>query len=253
MAYRHGDPVGLHHVSFPFRSVDVGSGINYAGGWYRHETNSDDFNPPVTFGTANSAYGGHVYLVAAAGAGAGDTTVQVSGTSWDPATGVRDDTPDTEDIVLDENGALGAFYQTSLEWIGQPTLTKTAGPDLLCNYGLVGCWHHSFEDYVLAGFFVSWQGDATDANADVIFYHHDPSVVWTYDAVGDAIPPILYDMQTDYGAEHQVINFEPGNYERWNLSDLIETSLDAGLIIAAVQSGNRPYGIGSVVLSIRHP
>lgn len=253
MAYRHGEPVGIHHVSLPFRSVDVGSGINYAGGWYLHESGSDDFLAPVTFGSANAAYGGHVYLVAAAGVGGGNTTVQISGTSWAPGTGVRDGTPDTEDIVLSDAGALGAFYQTSLEWIGQPTIAKTGGPDLLCNYGLASYWHHGFGDYVLDSFYVSWQGDATDANADVIFYHHDPSAVWTYAAGGVAIPPILYDMQTDYGAEHRVLNFEPGSYQRYGLNNLIETSAEAGLIVALVQSGNRPYGIGSVLLGIHHP
>ena len=251
MAYRHGAPVGEHSVAFAFASVDVGSGTNYAGGYYDHGAAADDFNPGITHGTADNAYGAHVYIVQAVGAGGGDTTVRITGTSWAPSTGTRTG-GDTEDIVVSDSGAAGDYYQSTKHWIGQVAIAKNAGPDLLCNYGFVTTWEHNEEDWVLCSFKVIWQGDGNDAGTDIILYHHN-TTGWTYNVGAEADPPILYDMQTDYNTEFESNNNAQGCYERYDLSDTIAASSGEGVIVAGVQTGQAPFGVGTALLCVRHP
>jgi hypothetical protein len=148
--------------------------------------------------------------------------------------------------------AAATFHQSTKLWIGRVSLTKTGGPDVLCNFGLVSIWQHNHEDFVLNEFYAEWEGDGNDAGTDIIVYHHQPTG-WTYNAGGEAGPPILYSMITDYGAENESFNDEMGTYQRHELSETILASQAEGLIIAFVQTGSTPYGIGSVLLGIRHP
>jgi hypothetical protein len=191
-----------------------------------------------------------VFLVQAVGVGGGDTTVQIGGTSWDPDTWTRTGA-DTEDIVVSDAGAAGTFYQTTKHWIGQVTLTKTAGPDLLCNYGFVEFFHHNHTNYTLRALHVIWQGDGTDVGSDVILYHHK-ATGWTYNAVAPATPPVLYSRATDYAPEDNTTNDEMGDWQRHDLSVDIDAASNEGLIVAATQTGARPYGIGTVVYSFDH-
>ena len=249
MAYLYGPQAGEHAISFAFASVDVGSGTNYAGGFYMHGATDNDFNPAVNLGTADSAHGAHVYLVQVVGAGGGDTTVQIGGTSWDSTTGTRS-AADTEDIVIDDAAAAGTFYQSDKMWIGQVSLTKTAGPDLLCNYGFVNIWHHSLTDWYLCGFEVTWQGDGNDAGTNIQIIHHSPAG-WTYNAGAPATPPVIYDMQTDYNTEYESNNDEYGSYMRSGTNLLIEASLHRGVIVAGIQTGSVPFGVGNASLCVR--
>ena len=250
MTYLFGASGVITPITFAFASVDVGSGTNYAGGYYMHGATANDFNPAITHGTADSAYNAHVYLVQAVGAGGGDTTVQIGGTSWDPITGTRA-AGATEDVVVSDAAAAGTFYQSDKMWIGQVSLTKTAGPDLLCNYGFVNIWHHSLTDWYLCGFEIGWQGDGNDAGTNIQIIHHSPAG-WTYNAGAPATTPIIYDMQTDYNTEYESNNDEYGSYMRSGTNLLIEASLHHGVIVAGIQTGSTPFGVGTAALCVRH-
>ena len=115
MTYLFGASGVITPITFAFASVDVGSGTNYAGGYYMHGATADDFAAGTTHGTVNSAYGAHVYFVQAAGVGGGDTIVQITGTKWDYATGTRSPGA-SEDVVIDDAGAAGTFYQSEAKW-----------------------------------------------------------------------------------------------------------------------------------------
>ncbi len=253
MAYRYGQVTGEHVVSFAFASVNVGTDTNFAGGYYEHGSAADDFSPQITHGTADNAYGAHVFIVVFAGDGAGNTEITVGGTSWDPDTGTR--TPgDSEVLTIIQSEAANTVHQTVKAWIGQVTLTKTAGNDVLCNYGLVDTWIHAHEDWSLEGFKVEWQGDGNDAGTNVVIYHHQPTGTnWTYNAAAPADPPMLYDMHTDYNTEFETNNNIAGNYERHGLTDVILGSIGEGVIVAGLQTGSRPFGIATAALSVRHP
>jgi len=248
MAYKFGQPAGITPISFAFSSVDVGSGTNYAAGFYKHAGTANDFNPQVTLGTADNAYGANVYLVSAAGDGAGDTTIRITGTSWVPATGTRTG-GDTEDLVIAQSEAANTYHGSTKAWIGQVALNKVGGNDVMCNYGFYNTWTHLHVDWMLKGFRATWQGDGNDAGTDVILYHHK-SAGWTYHAGAPADPPILYDMQTDYDTEFESNNDEFGVYSRENLSTMVCASCGEGIIAAMIQSGSRPFGIGTMMLGV---
>ncbi len=235
--------------AFTFSSPSGGSGTTYAAGHYRFGATDNDFNPSITFGAANGAYGDHIFLVAAAGASGGtDTVVRVTGTS------MQDDTTrtpgDTEDLTLDDAGAAGAYYETAKKWVGQVTIEKISGPDLLCNYGGVKYWDDNNEDFKVAGLDVTWLGGANDAGAELLLRHHK-ATGWTYNIGAAPTPPAaIASMNADYVTEIDVVNGEEGAWKQTNLTTNVAGSDSEGIFIEIITSANKTFEIGNFLIRV---
>lgn len=242
-------PLSESTRAFTFSSPSGGSGTIYSGGHYRFGATANDFNPSITFGVANVAYGDHIFLVAAAGGGGGtDTVVRINGTTMDDngtrATGVN------VDLTLDDAGSAGAYYETIEKWVGQVTIVKLSGPDLLCNYGGAKYWDDNNEDFQITGVDVTWLGGANDANPNLILRHHK-ATGWTYNAGSTPTPPTpIATMNTDYVTEIQIANGEEGSWKRVNLSTNINGSGEEGTIIEIITTANKAFEIGNFLMRI---
>ena len=235
--------------AFTFSSPSGGSGTIYAGGHYRFGTSDNDFNPSITFGTADGAYGDHIFIVAAAGGSGGtDTVIRITGTSIDDS-GNRT-TSDTEDLTADDAGPAGAYYETTKKWVGQVTIEKQSGPDLLCNYGGAKYWDDNNEDFKVEGVEVTWLGGANDANPNLLLRHHK-ATGWTYNNGSAPTPPTaIADMNTDYSTEIEVINGEEGAWKRTNLSTNVSGSSSEGIILEIITTANKTFEIGNFLIRV---
>lgn len=239
---------GASEKTWAFDSPPGATGTFYYGGYYFFGATDNDFNPAITHGAANASYAAHFFLVQAVGAGGGDTTVQISGTSITDQ-GVRT-AADTEDLVVDDAGAAGTFYETGKKWIGQVTITKTAGPDLLCNYGFCKYWDNNNNDFNVAGVEATWLGGANDTTPNISLLHHRPTG-WTYNpGAPPTRPSSIADMNTDHVTEIQVRNGENGAWKRDNLSTFVNGDSSEGTIIEVLTSSNRAFEFANVIMRI---
>ena len=235
--------------SWAFMSRDASSGTNYIGGFYKFETSDNDFNPSVTFGTVNSSYAAHFFLVQAAGASGGvDTVVRVTGTTMDDqgnrATGVN------VDITVDDAGAVGTYYETPEKWLGQVTLAKQSGPDLLMNYGFCKYWDNNNTHFKVSGMEATWLGAKNDNTPDILLRHHK-AIGWTYNnAAAPTPPPPIASMATDHNTEIFIVNNEEGAWKRDDLTDNVHGEITEGLIIELQTTTNRTYAIGNFMVRI---
>lgn len=235
--------------AFTFSSKLGATGTTYSAGHYRYGGTDNDFNPGINFGTANGAYGDHIFLVAAAGASGGtDTVVRLNGTTMDDlgnrTTGVN------VDLTLDDAGLAGAYYETTEKWVGLVTITKLSGPDLLCNYGGAKYWDDNNEDFKVEGVDVTWLGGANDTGANLILRHHK-ATGWTYNAGAEPTPPTaIAEMNSDYVTEVNIINGEEGAWKRTNLSTNVSGSGAEGLMLEIVTSANRSFEIGNFLIRV---
>lgn len=247
--------LGQHEAKYSektwsFSSPTGSSGTSYYGGYYKLASSDNDFNPLITFGTANAAYGAHLFLVQVAGGGGGtDTVIRITGTSITD-NGTR--TPaDTEDITVDDAGAADTYYETSKKWIGQVSIEKQSGPDLLCNYGFCKYWDNNNNNFIVVGVDVTWLGGANDATPDIKLRHHK-TTGWTYNNGAAATPPSeLISMATDYNTEIQVVNGEEGAWKRSDLHQQISGGSSEGTIIEVITTANKAFESGNLLLRIK--
>ncbi len=235
--------------TWAFMSRDASSGTNYIGGFYKFGTTDNDFNPSITFGTVNVSYAAHFFLVQAAGASGGvDTVIRVTGTTIDDngnrTTGVN------VDITVDDAGAAGTYYETTEKWLGQVTVAKQSGPDLLCNYGYAKYWDNNNTDFKVVGVEATWLGAKNDANPDIHLHHHK-STGWTYNAGSAPTSPTeIATMNGDHVTEIQIAVDQEGAWKRTNLSTDIMGSNGEGTIIELTTTTNRTYAIGNFLVRI---
>lgn len=231
--------------SWAFDSPSGAGATFYVGGFYDFAASDNDFNPVVNFGTANSSYAAHVFVVAASGAT--DTVITVTGTSITDA-GTRT-TSDTETLSL-VSGSANVYYETSKKFIGQVTLEKTAGTDRLCNYGWCKYWDNSNTDFTVTGLEVTWLAGGSDATADILLRHHT-TTGWTYNAGSTPTPPTaLSSLQGTHVTEHQLVNGEEGAWKRTGLSQAVLGSASEGTIWEVITSGARSFETGNIIMSI---
>ena len=163
--------------------------------------------------------------------------------------GVRTAT-DTEELTADEAGAAGAMYETTKKWIGQVSIEKQSGPDLLSNYGFAKYWDDNNTDFKVAGADITWLGGANDANPNILILHHK-STGWTYNAASTPThPTAICDMQTDYNTEFQVSNGEYGAWKRDNLATDVTGSSMEGIIVKIVTTSNKTFDLGNILIRI---
>lgn len=236
--------------SLSFSSPSGTSGTFYAGGYYFFNSGSDDFNPAITYGTANVSYAAHFsFICAAGGAGGTDTVVRVTGTSITDS-GTRT-TSDTEDVTIDDAGASGAYYETSKKWLGQVSIEKQSGPDILCNYGFSKYWDNNNNDFRIVGLEITGRAGANDSAPNFSLIHHK-STGWTYNAGGLPTPPTpIVDMNTDHNTEIQLVNGQNFAWKRDNLATNVMGADGEGTIMKITTSANRAVDSSNIIIRIR--
>lgn len=235
--------------TWAFRSRGAGAGTFYWGGFYDFGATDNDFNPAITFGTIDIAYGAHFFIVSALHPGGGDTTIQVSGTSITD-NGVRV-AADTEDMVVPSGEPADSYIETVKKWIGRVTITKTAGPDVLCNYGFTKYWDNNNTGFKVLGLEATWLAAANDANFDILLRHHR-ATGWTYNNAAPPTPSApIASLQGDYVTEYEASNGEQGAWKRVNLSVDIDGSGEEGTIIEVVTGAASTIELGNFLLRIR--
>jgi len=236
--------------SWAFKSPTGSSGTFYYGGYYDFGATDNNFNPAATHGTALASYAAHFFVVqAAGGAGGVDTVLRVTGTKINDE-GTRT-AGKTVDITVSNTGAVGTYYETSEKWIGQVSISKVSGPDLLCNYGFCKYWDNNNNDFKVVGIEVTWLAGATDAAPNFCLRHHK-ATGWTYNAGSTPSPPtFIADMNTNHVTEIKTVNGENGAWKRDNLSTKIAGAAGEGTIFEVNTSVNKAYDLGNVMLRIQ--
>ena len=248
------DGAGAEHLIHPLTvyksysmvSRQTSSGIRYIGGYYQApaaDANLTNASATQNYGTANSANGAHVFVVAG-GAGStdgSDLVLTVSGTSVTDA-GVR--TPaDTEVIVADCTAvALDEYYETAKKFIGTIvlTLTSTGGATFAFdfNYGL--CKYEDFGNkaFTLTDIEFTGYANATDSGFDISVIHHKETG-WTYSAAAFVPGPAAsWVLSTDYVTERSLIAGQSFAYKRSALATAVNGAGNEGIIIKVLTTTN---------------
>lgn len=233
---------------FSFLSPSGATGTSYFGGFYFNSATANDFSLGPTFGTANSSYAGHFYVVLGA-ATVDILTLTVTGTSITDA-GVRT-ASDTENIVIPASTAVDSYFETTKKWLGTVTITVASGTAKICDYGFAEHWDDDSRDFHIHSLYCSWLGGANDTSPDIALLHHK-STGWTYTGTG-ATPTTIARMSTDHNTEIYTVNGEPGSWSHSGISTSINGSSGEGIIIEVSNSANKAFALGNLELTIhRH-
>ena len=241
---------GASEKSWAFRSRAGASGTIYAGGFYLHSGAANVFSSPVTFGTANSSYAAHFFVVNG-GTTVDELTLRITGTSIDDS-GNRV-TSDTEDIVVPTSTSPGRYYETTKKWLGQLSIVTVSGTTKAFDYGLVKYWDNNNSDFAVVGLEATWLGGANDSAPDILLRHHKGTAGntdWAYTGSGATPPAAIVAMATDHSTEKQVVTGENGAWKRTNLSTNIGGSGSEGIVIEIVTTANKAFELGTFLLRI---
>ncbi len=218
------------------------TGPNYVHGYYTFES---AITPGAgqTMGTANIAYGAHVYFVL--GATSTDMVIRVSGTSYNDTTGRT--AADFEDV--DTSGAvLDDYIETSKKFIGQVNITLQSGTGVTTEYGWSKYWDNQNARFVGTGFEWIGRAGANDSGPNISLIHHKP-IGWTYTGSG-AIPPApILDLQTQYVTEFQVANGENFAYKILGITDVVKGELNEGIIIQIDITSNNAVSASTITFN----
>jgi len=234
-----GTDTHMRPMSWPMGTSSA-SGETYTGGFYLFGTSANDFNPAVDFGTANGSYAAHFMVVAAAGAV--DCEVTIEGTSITDA-GVR--TEGDSAVLQLVSASEATYYETPEKWIGQVTVTKTAGTDRLMNYGFCKYWDDANNDFTVYAFEALWSADKTDAGFDVNIIHHK-ATGWTYAAGSEPVPPYIQTMSGTHVTETSCISDEPGAFKRTSSGVVIQGNDSEGILFSVTTTTTNVLNYGSI-------
>lgn len=227
------------------------NGEYYIGGAYGSsatDANLTDAAPTTTFGTANSPYGAHAFIVAGgagtATGGTGTVEIEVSGTR------IEDDgtrtASHTEVIIADVTTlALNDYLQTTAKWIGQVTWTlqnsgggthTTFTADF--NYGLASVDNFRSSQFRPLELQVGGYAAISDSGFNIQLYDHN-ATGWTYAATGfsPGNTPIA-DFASEYGAESDIVADQQFHWDRDGINTLIRGDLGEGILIKVTTTVN---------------
>lgn len=241
----HGGSITHDALAIGVRTGSVGT--IFLIGSYEFGSSDDDFNPGISFGDPDIAHGSHVFLVQAAGAGGGATTVRVTGVSI--LGGVR--VPgDTEDLVVSDSAPAGTYYSTAKRWNGEISIAKISGPDLLMNYGLATWYSRGNTDFILTSISAQLFGGANDSGFDMQLLLHSANG-WTYVPAGEPIPaaPAASSL-TDMTPEHEVANNKEWQWTRPTLNLAVAGASGEGIIGPVVSTVNNAITHGTVIATL---
>jgi len=246
------DTWSLHGGSVTHDSLAVGivtgsSGTTFIIGSYEFGLSDNDFNPSVNFGSANVAHGSRFFLVQAAGAGGGDTTVRVTGTS---ILGAVSTPADTEDLIVSDAAAAGTYYSTLKRWNGELTISQLSGPDLLMNFGLATWYDRGATDFTLTSLAAQAFGGANDSGFDLQILKHS-ALGWTYVPAGEPLPAAPgASSLSDMTPNHEVANGKEWSWDRPSLNIIVAGASGEGLIARAVTTTNNTIAHGTVLATL---
>ena len=230
----------MHPLSWPMGTSSLASGDTYSGGFYILGGTANDFNPAVNFGTANGSYAAHFMVVAAAGAT--DCVITIQGTSITDA-GVE--TPGDSQTISLISGDADVYYETPEKWVGQITVTKTAGTDRLMNYGLCKYWDNMNTDFTVYAFEAVWEAAKTDSGFDVNIIHHGADG-WTYNAASEPGLPYINRMSLVHTTARSSIAGEHGAFKVTSAGVPIIGSGSEGLVFSVTTTSTNVLEYGSI-------
>ncbi len=178
-----------------------------------------------TLGTANIAYGAHVYFVL--GASSTNMVIRVAGTSYDDTTGRT--ASDTEDVDT-SGGVLDDYFETTKKWIGQVNITLQSGSAVITDYGWATYYDNTDMEFIFNA--IEWIGraGANDTGPNISVHHHK-STDWTYNAAGAILPTPLIDMQAEYVTEFTFATGQQFKFKLIGLTTTIRGDLSEGIVI----------------------
>jgi hypothetical protein len=236
-----------HLIEFAtFTSPAGSSGTFYTGGFYAApaaDANLTNASTTVSYGTANSPTGVHMFLVAG-GAGttnAGTVSIVVSGTTITDA-GVR--AAGTETIVANiTTMAANKYYETTKRWLGTVTytLTPAGGATVFaadfnygkCVYDSIDSRHFNIKQVEMFG-----RAGANDTNFDIQILHHK-ATGWTYSAAA-FVPGTspLASLIGDYATDNDLVSNERFTYDR-SLNQPIDGTAGEGFLFRIITTANK--------------
>jgi hypothetical protein len=227
--------------SFHFTQRSIASGDYWAAGYYdapAADVTLDQASTTQIYGTANTAYGAHAFIVAG-GAGSvntGQVGLRVTGTSITDAA-VRT-TSDTETLTDDITSlSTDDYLETTKKWIGTVTFelyTVSGTPTVYSvdfNYGFAKYENFGSVKFTVTDFEVVGLAGATDSSFDIVFYKHEDQG-WTYSAA--AFSPggtVISKMSTDYVTEDNLTISDYFAYKRAGLSTFIPGNSGQGVVV----------------------
>lgn len=241
----HGGAITRDTIAIGVRTGNVGT--TFLIGSYEFGSSDDDFNPGINFGDQDIAHGSHFFLVQAAGAGGGDTTVRITGASI--LSGIR--IPgDTEDLVVSDSAPAGTYYSTVKIWNGEISATKISGPDLLMNHGLATWYDRGSTNFMLTSISAQLFGGANDAGFDMQLLLHSANG-WTYVPDGEPVPaaPVASSL-TDMAPEHELANGKEWQWTRPTLNLAVAGASGEGIIGPVISTANNAVAHGTVYATV---
>jgi hypothetical protein len=223
-------PEQIHWAMQPSKAA----GEYYLGGFYKHASGSEDFNPQVVFGEANNPYAAHLYFVAGPVLSGPDTLVCVGVSVADSAAVVTN--PDTVLVVFEDGDPENTYKQTAEKWLGAVTITNADGTPRLFNYGFAEYFDNDDTDFIVKSFKSTWVIGSTDENMTVRMYYHGASASWDYQSDGPAVNQAYEDMQTDYGSLSDGYVGEPGSWEKTKIDSTVAGSDYGGVLVSVITS-----------------
>lgn len=241
----HGGSITRDTIAIGIRTGS--SGETFIIGSYEFGSADNDFNPSINFGDPNVAHGARFFLVQAPGAGGGDTTIRVTGTSIAGGISVP---ADSEDLIVSDTGSAGTYYTTVKRWNGQIAVAKVSGPDLLCNFGLATWYSRESTNFMLTGVSAQAFGGANDSGFDLQILKHS-ELGWTYAPAGEPIPaaPIASSL-SDMTPAHEVASGKEWQWIRPGINISVAGSAGEGLIARAVTTTNNTIASGNVLATL---
>lgn len=209
----------------------------YVGGFYEFASSDNDFDPAITFGAVNAAYGAH-FLVVTGAVPVDEVTIQVTGTK------INDNGERTagavETIVIPTGTPVNSYFETPMKWNGRLDVETIAGTAITCNYGF--CKYHDFnnQDFEVLGLECLWDSDSTDSSSDIELLFHN-ATGWAFNAGSEPDSPApLASRSGDYVTEVAHALGE-GAWKRSNLTQRVDGKDSQG-ILWRVTSGNAGLG-----------
>jgi hypothetical protein len=235
--------------SWTFLSAPGGSGSFYAGGFYHDSGSNNNFNPAINFGSADSSYAAHFYIVTSAlTAGGFSLAVTVDGVDGMSINDNGVAGTQGEFITVPAGTAADSYFETSTKYCGQISIEIASGTPPACNYGWAKYWDNNNTNFTVVGFEATWRAGATDTGADIILRHHK-TTGWTYGAGGPTLPTAICSLLADHTeVGRKLVSGEPGAYKRSNLNTNIAGGGSEGTIIEIQTGAPGAFEIGTALM-----